>query len=130
MDKVKVKKLLDKSYVLECFVCQGHGAVEDGIFCIKPASNCCGGCYAYSQCEVCSGTGEIEAVDEEMQDQFMMLSAINHALDKFKEIRKTFKNLVSEDTQAEYELIELLKQEARYEKLYDNILTEIKEILL
>lgn len=127
MDRAKVKKLLDNSYVLECFNCHGEGAVEEGIFCIRPASNCCGGCMSYSECDVCSGSGELEALDDDMLDQFMMIRAIDHTLDKFKHIRKTFKHVASEDMATDYELQELIKQEKRYEELYERIIDEIKD---
>ncbi|MHC4715131.1 MAG: hypothetical protein ACYTAN_17985 [Planctomycetota bacterium] len=127
MDRAKIKKLLDNSYVLQCFNCYGEGAVEEGIFCIRPASNCCGGCMSYAECNVCSGTGELEALDDEMVDQFMMLRAIENTLSKFKEIRKTFKPEASESINTDYQLQELIKQERRYEQLSDAIYTEIKD---
>ncbi len=127
MERAKVKKLLNNSYVLECFNCDGEGAVEEGIFCIKPASNCCGGCMSYSECDVCSGRGELDAMDDDMIDQFMMLRAIDYALEKFKHIRSSFKSIASEDMATDYQLNELTKQENRYEKLYENIIGEIKD---
>ena len=50
--------------LIECPHCE-EGQVEGPRECFKPMSECCGGCYTYSECEECNGTGEIEKEDED-----------------------------------------------------------------
>jgi hypothetical protein len=127
MERANVSKLDDNTFIIECFLCEGTGCVEDGIFCLKPISECCGGCYTYTTCHLCEGTMILEPLDDEMLDQLMMLRAIDNVLEKFKVIHKTSKARVAEDIQAEYDLAGMLKQKERYEKLYAKIFTEIKD---
>ena len=42
-----------------CPDCGGDGYQEVGPTCLKPAWDCCGGCYEKHECELCSGTGKI-----------------------------------------------------------------------
>ena len=126
MEKAKVKKLLNDTYILECIFCEGTGAVENGIECFKAPSDCCGGCMTYAPCEVCNSSGELEALDDEMLDQFMMLRAIENIVDKFLHIKKTFRSVASEDMLSDYQLAEIDKQVKRYESLSDQITEDIK----
>lgn len=43
-----------------CEECDGDGYLEVGPQCMKPASECCGGCYVKVECEECNGKGETE----------------------------------------------------------------------
>lgn len=47
----------DKVYKT-CEMCVGHGWVEVGPECDKPASMCCGGCYRKEKCDECNGSGK------------------------------------------------------------------------
>ncbi len=44
---------------IECQECLGTGKIEK-LICIKPVSECCGGCYTYKECSNCGGSGEVE----------------------------------------------------------------------
>ena len=57
-----------KTIELECRECHGQGTHESFIECFKPASMCCGGCYAEYKCEDCDGNGTIEV---EAHDDYM-----------------------------------------------------------
>ena len=38
---------------LECHECGDEGFVEEGPYCFRPASDCCGGCFKSVACSVC-----------------------------------------------------------------------------
>lgn len=44
----------------QCEECEGTGEVEILQYCLKPISDCCGGCYETMKCEECEGRGIIE----------------------------------------------------------------------
>ena len=48
-----------KTIELQCRECNGTGYYESSIFCLKPASQCCGGCTTFVECEDCHGYGFI-----------------------------------------------------------------------
>ena len=48
--------------VTECRDCYGTGEME-AMYCLRPASYCCGGCYETEICDQCGGTGEIILIE-------------------------------------------------------------------
>lgn len=49
---------------IECDVCNGSGQVDTIVnVCLKPISQCCGGCSELGTCNNCNGSGEVENPD-------------------------------------------------------------------
>jgi len=45
---------------IECPTCDGDGTYEVGPDCLKPAWDCCGGCYKTIECSECEGSCKVE----------------------------------------------------------------------
>lgn len=54
---------MSDDYEKECEECRGSGEVEILQYCLKPMSDCCGGCYETRECEDCEGSGYIYQED-------------------------------------------------------------------
>jgi hypothetical protein len=52
---------------IDCNRCYGEGILERGPFCFKPASDCCGGCYEETVCELCEGEGYLEPAEDDYE---------------------------------------------------------------
>jgi len=67
-DREEFENLLAELYVAgiaytaqeDCPECDGEGGGDYLEDCGRSASYCCGGCYAYGQCDPCNGEGKIE----------------------------------------------------------------------
>ena len=64
------------SFTIECPKCYGEGAISNGIYCTRPASDCCGGCETFTKCEDCDGTGKrwIDLSEEQIKDIVQAIS--------------------------------------------------------
>jgi len=50
---------MDEYIEIECDECDGEGCYDELEYCLKPMSECCGGCYKEVECEKCNGSGVI-----------------------------------------------------------------------
>ena len=55
---------MENYYEIECDECEGTGYYDVLDYCLKPISECCGGCTHEVKCETCNGTGYVELEDE------------------------------------------------------------------
>ncbi len=97
---------------IQCFECDGTG-ISEGTTpeCNQPPSACCGGCYEKYDCNLCEGTGNLYADEEEdmeLYDFFLMLDAYEKMTVGYNKTLKDYKEMikgVSENGLLEMELL-------------------------
>lgn len=69
---------LEEEAQLECDECGGSGYVEEGPYCSRPASDCCGGCFTEVPCSKCGEEApepDWDAIREQREDEAADLNA-------------------------------------------------------
>ena len=120
---------MEELITIDCLLCGGEGRLENddpSLWCINQSNECCGSCTGYVDCFHCNSSGQITAIDEEMDDYMRMYSAYQVMIKNLVHVRENIRAIHEDDS--EDALMEMNKMMMGYDKEVKSLTAQIKRI--